>query len=278
MGSPVCKKDWAPVNWGSSVCDLLRGLLLTNERLYSWFGWMFGDDCKLTPEFGAEMVQLLQPIGSVIWSPVPLTLDPVEWVEADGRMLKKDDYQKLFAIYQTSFGGDDDSDDFGVPNLNGRVLIGRGVRAANKPGTIDPDDPETQPGTVTYNYGEPGGLDEVALVPSQVAFGDHAHGISGKCEIQVPPVTGGSIASDTGGITAVEASIPVKPFSAQLSDVLLKGTALTPGFNRVQTLTTETIAGSDSGDPGDPHNNMQPYMPGVYYIRANHVINGKLIP
>src|SRR5262245_22936008 len=122
MSSPVCPADFQKANFGSSTCDLLTQLLLTNEKLYKFFSWMFDPTtCKLTPEFVAEFQGVLQPIGSVIWSPVPLTFPDGEeqWVEANGRYLDKEDYPELFAVYGTTFGGDEASDDFRIPDLQG---------------------------------------------------------------------------------------------------------------------------------------------------------------
>src|SRR5262245_52457706 len=107
MGSPICTSDFQQANFGSSTCDLLTQLLLTNEKLYKFFKWMLGEDCKLTPEFGAELLEMFAPIGSTFWSPIDLTLDTETWVKCDGAEYDKVGiYAKLYAAVGDTWGKD----------------------------------------------------------------------------------------------------------------------------------------------------------------------------
>src|SRR6188508_1749689 len=128
--SPICPEDFQKANFGSSTCDLLTQLLLTNDKLLQFFSWMFDPEtCRLSEDFVAEFQGTLQPIGSVIWSPVVLTspnIDAKEWVEANGDLVSKTDYPQLYALYGNKFGEDVANNKFGVPDLRGRMLQGYG--------------------------------------------------------------------------------------------------------------------------------------------------------
>jgi|GEM_PF-99101 len=50
---------------------------------------------------------------------------PQNWMECNGALLSISQYQTLFSIIRTTYGGNGSST-FALPNLNGRTLIGRG--------------------------------------------------------------------------------------------------------------------------------------------------------
>ncbi|MBV8752756.1 MAG: tail fiber protein [Hyphomicrobiales bacterium] len=50
---------------------------------------------------------------------------PAGWTSANGQILPIEQYQALFSLYGTSFGGNGVST-FALPNLNGRVPVGSG--------------------------------------------------------------------------------------------------------------------------------------------------------
>src|SRR5678815_2026410 len=106
--SPICPDSWNPMNWGSSVCDLLKNLLLTNDKLSKFFSWLFTTDgsCKISADFGAQLVQMMTPIGSTFWSPVEMDskVIPLGWLPCDGRnTYSKDEYPKLFEVIGRDF-------------------------------------------------------------------------------------------------------------------------------------------------------------------------------
>lgn len=63
-------------------------------------------------------------VGQIM--PWPMNWAPRDWVICDGRMLQVSQYQALFALLGTNFGGDGRTT-FGIPDLRGRVPIGYGV-------------------------------------------------------------------------------------------------------------------------------------------------------
>lgn len=56
---------------------------------------------------------------------VPYNFDPVGWAECDGRLLSIAQNSALFALLGTTYGGDGETT-FALPDLRGRVPMGRG--------------------------------------------------------------------------------------------------------------------------------------------------------
>src|SRR4029450_5783564 len=134
LSSPICKDAWAKLNPGSAVCDLLKNLLLIQEKLFTFWEWMFTDDgagsCNLSEAFVMQTMAMLQPIGTLVWAPKNLNLDSREWVPADGNEYRKDAYVKLYELYgddygDPAFGGRPPTNDdmFRVINLQGRIVL-----------------------------------------------------------------------------------------------------------------------------------------------------------
>jgi microcystin-dependent protein len=72
---------------------------------------------------GTEFPGMLAPIGSILG--YAGTTEPTGWVFCDGAALSRTDYAALFAALGTSFGTGDGSTTFNVPDLRGRVPVGK---------------------------------------------------------------------------------------------------------------------------------------------------------
>jgi len=94
---------------------------------------------------------------------------PGNWLAANGQLLSVTDYDTLFSIIGTTYGGDG-VDTFALPDLRGRTIIGAGQG----------------PGLANYALGETTGTPTVTLSEAQMPTHDH----------DLP--TGGS-SDDTGG-------------------------------------------------------------------------------
>lgn len=283
--SPICPAAFKEVNWGGDVCALLRNLLMTNEKLGQFLSWMFkppGDPpgpevtpCNLSTQFVAQMVSLGNPIGSGFWSAVPLNLDKREWVEANGAaLLKEGDYKYLWEVIGVRFNptGWTDATRFHLPNLKGRFLICQGQR---DPWTDNEGVVHTAP---NYGIEDPyGGDDQVGLIPSQVPSVVHKHGMYGFNGKQEPP--GPGIANDAGA-PYVPGGYEVDTYTGLSGDIGSDWGGQTHSYNRVHLTTTESVFRSNDIDPDEetlPHNNVPPYIVGIYYIRANFIHNGEII-
>jgi microcystin-dependent protein len=68
--------------------------------------------------------ELLIPVGSVLSY---ISSDaPDGWLVCDGQAVSRIHYSDLFAIIGTNYGVGDEETTFNLPNLSGRVIIGRG--------------------------------------------------------------------------------------------------------------------------------------------------------
>ena len=97
-----------------------------------------------------------QFVGQII--AVGFNFAPVGWVFCNGQLLPIADYQVLFALIGTTYGGDGQTT-FAVPNLCGRSPLGAG----------------TGPGLSPAVLGQMAGTEEVTLTSSQI--GAHSHAV-----------------------------------------------------------------------------------------------------
>jgi microcystin-dependent protein len=79
---------------------------------------------------------------------------PQGWADCDGRLLQVSQYTALFSLLGTRYGGDG-VNNFGLPDLRGRVPINVG----------------TGPGLTPRVQGQKGGQEQVALQETEVATG-----------------------------------------------------------------------------------------------------------
>ena len=82
---------------------------------------------------------------------------PDGWAPCDGRLLSINDYQALFALIGTTYGGDGQTT-FGLPDLQGRIPVGQGHG----------------PGLENYTLGQKGGEEQVTLQPDHLPTHTHA--------------------------------------------------------------------------------------------------------
>lgn len=91
---------------------------------------------------------------------------PESTLPADGRKLAISEYQALFALLGTSFGGDG-AKDFALPNLNGRSIVGANLKSG------------------APAFAVAGGQESVALTAAQVPA--HTHAASLTATLTVTP-------------------------------------------------------------------------------------------
>jgi microcystin-dependent protein len=86
---------------------------------------------------------------------------PAGWMSCDGQTLPISEYDTLFTLIGTTYGGDGESN-FNLPNLQSRVPIHWG----------------TAPSGATYQIGEQGGTENVTLTSQQMPV--HTHPMLGS--------------------------------------------------------------------------------------------------
>ncbi len=96
----------------------------------------------------------------------PYKKDMQDWLPCNGQIVQMSKYMALFSLIGTQFGGDGKST-FGIPNLNGRTVIGANVYRPN-------------PNLTQYKVGDSGGLESVALKPEQMPIHSHQFNCNGS--------------------------------------------------------------------------------------------------
>ena len=86
---------------------------------------------------------------------------PRDWATCDGQLLAISSYSALFSLLGTTYGGDGRTT-FQLPDLRGRVPIGRG----------------SGPGLSNYNWGQSGGTETVTLSTQQIPSHNHSFAVN----------------------------------------------------------------------------------------------------
>lgn len=94
---------------------------------------------------------------------LPYTFTPVNWAPCNGQLLNIAQYQALYSIIGTTYGGNGTSD-FRLPDLRGRVPLSQGTR----------------PGLSSYQIGQMVGTETVTLTGDELPR--HSHGLHASTE------------------------------------------------------------------------------------------------
>ncbi|MCG2794166.1 MAG: tail fiber protein [Weeksellaceae bacterium] len=95
-----------------------------------------------------------QFVGQIMF--VPYSFAPVGWHDCDGALLQISEYETLFTLIGTTYGGDGQTT-FAVPNAKGRVIIDDGMGS----------------GSNNYALGQSGGVESVTLTTNQLPIHTH---------------------------------------------------------------------------------------------------------
>ena len=142
----------------------------------------------------------------------------------DGQLLAINTNQALFSLVGTTFGGDGRTT-FGLPDLRGRVTVGRG----------------TLPGGSNYNLGQRGGVEQSTISVNQMA--SHSHTATIQTQTAAP---------DTP--RPVGAAITAQPGNVFNNTVNPGPVGMQPNFMNPKTLYVVPTGGSQ------PVNNIQPVL------------------
>ena len=159
-------------------------------------------------------------IGQVIR--VGFTFAPVGWMRCEGQLLPIAQYDALYALIGTTYGGDGQTT-FGLPDLRGRVPISYGQA----------------PGTSNYVIGQAAGTQNVTLTGQQMPQHQHFANSAGSAG-SIPKPGPGALLANEGpqGITQV---FTYAPFDAA-NQTALSGSSIAPN------------------NGGQPHENRQPLL------------------
>jgi len=170
---------------------------------------------------------------------------PVNYMLCQGQTLNIAQYNALFAILGTTYGGNGTST-FCLPNLCGRTLVGTGTGAG-----------------ITVTEGQLAGEANHTLIANEMPAHTHIGALSGGAgtvkvssanSSQSAVTAGASIG--TPGTGSVRSFTPTLGFNTSTPDTALNAASI---GSLTGTVTNQPTGGSM------PHNNMQPYL-GINYI------------
>ncbi|PKP90583.1 MAG: hypothetical protein CVT77_14645 [Alphaproteobacteria bacterium HGW-Alphaproteobacteria-16] len=166
---------------------------------------------------------------------------PKDWLECNGQQLAVQQYQALYALLGTRYGGTT-GQNFMLPDLRGRVPVGAGAM------------PDSNRIGVTHLFnGDKGGSETVALTTAQMPA--HVHELTAHPGNAAGAAVGNAIPSTSTKQATAPASAPAAP-------------PLYAAPNPLQPMNSAavTIAGG-----GAAHENRQPYLPLIYCIAVQGV-------
>jgi microcystin-dependent protein len=146
---------------------------------------------------------------------------PNGWQACDGSLLPISEYDALFALVGTTYGGDGQTT-FGVPDLRGRLPIHQG----------------TGPGLSTYVIGQEAGTETVTVLPTQMPAHTHtAIATTGAATTGTPgtSVIPGAVANQTMYVTDTTGGTPF----TQAANAVTQAGGSQPHENRMPTLTVQ---------------------------------------
>jgi microcystin-dependent protein len=121
---------------------------------------------------------------------------PKDWAFCDGQQLPIAEFDTLFALIGTTYGGDGQST-FALPDLRGRLPIHQG----------------TGPGLSPRTLGEPGGAEGVVLTAGQLPA--HRHTLFASTGPATSTSPSGNVTATASGTNIYGAGAPSIPMSGQ---------------------------------------------------------------
>lgn len=183
------------------------------------------------------------------------TTPPDDWVPCDGRLLSISQYQPLYALIGTIYGGDG-VNNFAVPDFRGRLVVGQG---------------QTTPpaGSTASNFalGQSGGTETVSLTSAQNAAHTHAFNAVNAPATSTAPV-GGAAPNFTNTMALATVTPNGTVAGLYMATNVAGATSQTFDPNFLD-YAGGAASGGGSQSGGDPHNNVMPFIAITYMICVN---------
>ncbi|MBX3736129.1 MAG: phage tail protein [Candidatus Didemnitutus sp.] len=194
---------------------------------------------------------------------VAFNFAPRNYAFCAGQLMSIAQNSALFALLGTTFGGDG-MQTFGLPNLGGRVAIGKG----------------RSPGTSLYDMGEAAGSETVTILTSQMPMHNHVattnvttdiSGLTATTTVHALTAPSTTSAVPTGnmltvGTTGGASPVSIKPYAASGS-----GTDTTMAAQMSPTVLGGSIAASATTTVGSSGSS-QPVAILQPYVVVNYII------
>ena len=179
-------------------------------------------------------IRIYNPIGEItMWA---TSTAPTGWLIADGSAISRSTYSDLWGVLGTSYGAGDGSTTFNLPNLKGRVPVGRDAGQ-----------------TEFSDMGETGGSKTHTLTSAEMP--SHTHIQDAHTHTQDAHM---HKVSDNKTLVNSGTQFPTVNYNGTGE---ASNTASTTAVNQNTTATNQNTGG------GTAHNNLQPYIALNYIIR-----------
>jgi microcystin-dependent protein len=165
---------------------------------------------------------------------------PYGWLPCDGSTVNVAEYNALFALIGTTYGGDG-ANNFKLPDLRGRIPVCSGVNVGSG---------------IVYTLGQSFGTEKVALTAAQIPSHVHALGANITLKIKCSSAAA-SVTTPVGNSLAHNVS----------NDNMAKYNKSTPdGAMKAGSVVLSGVTGASSSGGNVPHDNMQPFQVINYII------------
>jgi microcystin-dependent protein len=215
------------------------------------------DGAITAPKIDAAFLNSIMPVGSI--TQFAGASAPTGWLICEGQTVSRSVYSALFSVVGTTYGAGDGSTTFVLPNLKGRIPVGR-------------DSAQTEFDVL----GETGGAKTHTLTSAQIPnhnhtgtvdpSGSHAHTAldAGAHSHSIVVKERESGTHGHGLVNNVSAGSPGTDYinSASIQSGGTHSHATDTQGNHQHTFTTSSVGG------GQAHNNLQPYIVVNYIIKA----------
>lgn len=187
---------------------------------------------------------------------------PRGWAFCAGQLLSVSQNSALFSLLGTRYGGDGRTT-FGLPDLRGRVPLGGSVTNG--------------PGLSNYQLGNKGGVEEVALLTTEIPSHTHTATVTAGPAAGTVPVNGEvTIHVDTTNSTSVPTNkflsedTSVNMYGSRPNETLNSGAATFTGSVDLSSIPAPSVTNANTGG-GIAHENRQPYLAISYIIAVQGV-------
>ncbi len=120
---------------------------------------------------------------------------PVDWMFCEGQLVSITDYDALFSLIGTTYGGDGVKT-FALPDMRGRISLHIGQ----------------SPGLPNYVMGQKGGVETVTLTVATMP--SHTHPYNASTNAGTGPTPVGAVAASSNTVKIYKAAAPATPMDA----------------------------------------------------------------
>lgn len=160
---------------------------------------------------------------------------PIDFLPCDGRLLPIIEYQALYSLLGSAYGGDG-VNTFALPDLRGRVPVAIGQTTGTPTGT----------GATNYALAQKAGAETVTITQATTPTHTHTMSVSNQAatdKVPGPALTQASVGSNFLYVNAAQAATAVLTFAADA----LSSTANNTAHPNVQPSTVLTYAIATTG-------------------------------